>query len=219
MVYFITNGNTKEIFPMLHFETVDAPTLELLKKLMSIPLFKPLRLVGGTAMALQTGHRKSVDLDFFGTQFLEELELTATLSLVGSVNWLNKSGNIKSLLVNGIKVDFVNYSYPWLSGIVKEEELRLSSIKDIAAMKLAAITGRGAKKDFIDLFFLLKKFSLAEMMEMYNSKYADGSAFMVLKSLIYFEDAEEDKMPEMLIPVSWNNIKKTILQHHKAYMQ
>ncbi|HEY6063386.1 MAG TPA: nucleotidyl transferase AbiEii/AbiGii toxin family protein, partial [Chitinophagaceae bacterium] len=105
---------------------------------MTVPLFSSLRLVGGTAMALQTGHRKSVDLDFFGTQFLEELELTATLSSLGSVTWLNKSNNIKSLLVNGIKVDFVNYSYPWLAGIVKEEDLRLSAIKDIAAMKLAA---------------------------------------------------------------------------------
>jgi len=204
---------------MLHFETVDTRTLELLRKLISEPLFSSLRLVGGTALALQTGHRKSVDLDFFGTQFLEELELTTTLSSLGSVTWLNKSTNIKSLLVNGIKVDFVNYSYPWLSGIVKEEDLRLSSINDIAAMKLAAITGRGAKKDFIDLFFLLKKFSLGEMMEMYKNKYADGSAFMVLKSLIYFEDAEEDEMPEMLVPASWNSIKKTILQHHKAYMQ
>lgn len=128
---------------MLYFETVDTPTLELLRKLTAAPLFGSLRLAGGTALALQTGHRKSIDLDFFGSQFLEELELTETLSSLGTVTWLNKSTNIKTLLVNGIKVDFVNYSYPWIAEIVQKDNLRLADIKDIAAMKLAAITGRG----------------------------------------------------------------------------
>lgn len=86
-------------------------------------------------------------------------------------------------------------------------------------MKLAAITGRGAKKDFTDLYFLLKEFSLDEMINLYEEKYADGSTFMVLKSLVYFEDAEEDEMPEMLIPASWKTIKQTIIQKHKDYFQ
>lgn len=85
-------------------------------------------------------------------------------------------------------------------------------------MKLAAITGRGAKKDFTDLYFLLKEYSLAEMMGMYEEKYADGSAFMVLKSLVYFQDAEAEEMPEMLLPVSWDIIKSTIVRHHKEYL-
>lgn len=203
---------------MLHFETVDAPVLELMNRLMAVTLFAPLRLAGGTSLALQTGHRKSVDLDFFGSLFLEENELAETLSSVGTITWLNKLKNIKSLLVNGIKVDFVNYAYPWLNGIVQEQDLRLASKKDIAAMKLAAITGRGAKKDFTDLYFLLNEFSLAEMMRMYEKKYADGSTFMVLKSLVYFDDAETEEMPEMLMPASWDIIKSTISQHHKDYL-
>ena len=204
---------------MLHFETVDSPTLELLNKIMAEPLFSPLRLVGGTAMALQTGHRKSVDLDLFGTLSLDETILTETVSSMGSIAWLNKLKNIKSLLVNGIKVDFVNYSYPWLSEPLNENNIRLASKKDIAAMKLAAITGRGAKKDFTDLYFLLKEFSLKEMVQLYEEKFADGSAFMVLKSLVYFEDAENDEMPEMLMPASWELIKKTVTQHHRKYFQ
>ncbi|MBI5370456.1 MAG: nucleotidyl transferase AbiEii/AbiGii toxin family protein [Sphingobacteriales bacterium] len=204
---------------MLYFETVDSPTLELMNKIMSVPLFAPLRLVGGTAMALQTGHRKSVDLDFFGSLVLEETELAETLSSIGTITWLNKLKNIKSLLVNGIKVDFVNYTYPWLDDIVMEGKLRLSSKKDIAAMKLAAVTGRGAKKDFADLFFLLQEYSLAEMIKMYEEKYSDGSVFMVLKSLVYFDDAEADAMPEMLIPAKWPLIKKTIIRHHKEYLR
>lgn len=204
---------------MLHFETVDSPTLELLNKIMAEPLFSPLRLVGGTAMALQTGHRKSVDLDLFGALSFDETILTETVSSMGNIVWLNKLKNIKSLLVNGIKVDFVNYSYPWLSEPLNENNIRLASKKDIAAMKLSAITGRGAKKDFTDLYFLLKEFSLKKMVQLYEEKFADGSAFMVLKSLVYFEDAENDEMPEMLMPASWEMIKKTVTQHHRKYFQ
>lgn len=204
---------------MLHFETVDSSTLELLNKIMAEPLFSSLRLVGGTAMALQTGHRKSIDLDFFGTLSFEETELIDTVSSMGTVTWLNKLKNIKSILINGIKVDFVNYSYPWLSLPEVEGNIRLANKRDIAAMMLAAITGRGAKKDFTDLYYLLKEFSLDEMIKLYEEKYADGSAFMVLKSLVYFEDAEEDEMPEMLMPASWKTIKQTIIQKHKDYFQ
>ena len=202
---------------MLHFETVDSPTLELLNKIMEEPLFSPLRLVGGTSMALQVGHRKSVDLDFFGEFPVEEEALTEAVSGMGQITWLNKLKNIKSLLINGIKVDFVNYSYPWLSLPVMEGSIRLADKKDIAPMKLAAITGRGAKKDFTDLYFLLKEISLNEMIELYEKKYRDGSVFLVLKSLIYFDDAEGDEMPQMLKPVSWEAIKQTIIGCHRQY--
>lgn len=204
---------------MLHFETVDSSTLELINKIMAEPLFSPLRLVGGTAMALQTGHRKSIDLDLFGELFLDESVLTETVSSMGSIAWLNKLKSIKSLLINGIKVDFVNYSYPWLTEPVNEKNIRLAGKKDIAAMKLAAITGRGAKKDFVDLYFLLKEYSLGDMIQFYEEKYSDGSVFMVLKSLVYFDDAENEIMPEMIMPVSWDEIKKTIIRHYREYVQ
>lgn len=202
---------------MLYFETVDSHTLELLNKIMAEPLFSSLRLVGGTALALQKGHRKSVDLDLFGECLLEEDVLTEAVSPMGSITWLNKLKKIKSLLINGIKVDFVNYSYSWLSLPVMEGNIRLAHLRDIAPMKLAAITGRGAKKDFTDLYFLLKDFSLNEMIELYEKKYPDGSAFLVLKSLIYFDDAEGDEMPQMLQSVSWEAIKQKIVDCHRQY--
>ncbi|MBS1621220.1 MAG: nucleotidyl transferase AbiEii/AbiGii toxin family protein [Bacteroidetes bacterium] len=204
---------------MLHFETVDSSTLELINKIMAEPLFSPLRLVGGTAMALQTGHRKSIDLDLFGELFLDESVLTETVSSMGSIAWLNKLKSIKSLLINGIKVDFVNYSYPWLTEPVNKKNIRLAGKKDIAAMKLAAITGRGAKKDFVDLYFLLKEYSLRDMIQFYEAKYSDGSVFMVLKSLVYFDDAENEIMPEMMESVSWEEIKETIIRHYREYVQ
>jgi len=93
---------------------------------------------------------------------------------------------------------------------VCESGIVLADIMDIAAMKLAAITGRGTKKDFIDLYFLLRHFDLQQMLDFYNQKYSDGSEFLVLKSLSWFEDAENNEPPVMLIPENWENIKAVI---------
>ena len=158
-------------------------------------------------------------LDLFGSLIVDDNTLIEKVSSFGEIKWLNKTKNIKSLLINGLKVDFVNYSYKWLTKPIKEENIRLADKKDIAAIKLSTITGRGAKKDFIDLYFLFKAFSLKDMLRFYENKYQDGSVFLVMKSLVYFEDAENDTMPEMFTPVSWNTIKKTVIQYHKAYLQ
>ena len=117
------------------------------------------------------------------------------------------------------KVDFVNYTYPWLDEIKSADDLRLAGLKDIAAMKLAAVPGRGTKKDFIDIYFLLKQFSLKEMLEYYKQKYADGSEFLVLKSLTYFEDAEPEQEPVMLKNISWQAVKDTVLNEHSVYLK
>ncbi len=138
---------------------------------------------------------------------------------MGHITQLNNSKNIHIYLVNGIKVVIVNYTYPWLQFPQEENELRLSGLKDIAAMKLSAITDRGTKKDFIDLYFLLQHFSLAEMINFYLQKYADGSLFLVVKSLVYFEDAEQDMMPFMLIPVKWEIVKKEIEEEQKIFLR
>ena len=90
------------------------------------------------------------------------------------------------------------------------ENIRLVSQPDIAAMKLNAIVGRGSKKDFIDLYFLLQTYSLREMISFFNKKFADGSEFMVLKSLHYFDDADLEEMPEMTNPIHWDEIKAKI---------
>jgi hypothetical protein len=87
---------------------------------------------------------------------------------------------------------------------------------DIAAMKLNAIAGRGSKKDFIDLYFLLKEFSLAKLLSFYEKKYEDGSVFMVLKSLTYFEDADVQQQPKMFVEFNWELCKKTIIEKVKA---
>lgn len=202
---------------MLHLSAVDTTTLELLKSLMTIKAFYRTRLVGGTALALQLGHRKSIDIDLFGEIDFRSINKAKTFEKFREIKTIKASDNINILLVDGVKVDFVNYTYPWLEEQIVTQEIRIAGLKDIAAMKLAAITGRGSKKDFIDIYFLLKAFSLKELMAFYNQKYSDGSEYMVLKSLTYFGDAEPDPMPEMLMDINWETAKETIITEAEKY--
>lgn len=196
---------------MLYYETIEPQTLELLRKLQEIPSLRKTRLVGGTSLALQIGHRKSIDLDFFGEVDGDNDTLVGDLKNLGNLMVLKASSHIHIYLLNNIKIDIVDYAYPWLSEAIHVDGIQLAGLTDIAAMKLAAITGRGTKKDFIDLYFLSKRFTLSEMQSFYERKYLDGSMFMVLKSLSYFEDAEQDPSPYMLEPIDWEEIKRHIL--------
>lgn len=197
---------------MLHRKNIDTKLLELLESVMQSETFKGFNLVGGTALALQIGHRISVDIDLFGNAEINEIEFAQELSQWGSSTVLKKSKNIIIYTINGVKVDFVNYHYPLLKKVETVDSIRLVSLEDIAAMKLNAISGRGSKKDFVDLYFLLKNFSLKEMIDFYSEKYKDGSTFLVLKNLTYFVDAEKEEMPFMTKTVSWESIKDWILQ-------
>lgn len=203
---------------MLHYETVDEGTLGLLKQLQALGILSEMRLVGGTSLALQIGHRKSIDIDLFGNLSSDYNSLIDELKTLGEVVPLKNSKNIHSLLINEIKVDIVNYEYKWLSNKISADNLYLATIDDIAAMKLNAIIGRGSKKDFIDLFFILKDYSLATIMGFYTKKYTDGSAFLVLKSLVYFEDADKQEMPFMFNNITWQAVKDNIKKAHASYM-
>lgn len=202
---------------MLHYSTIDKSTLEILTRLMASPYFSKMSLCGGTSLALQIGHRKSIDIDLFGQIDLDDITAANTLSSIGTTQTIKKSQNIHIYTVNGIKVDLVNYPYPWIKPIITKDTIRLGSKPDIAAMKLAAVAGRGSKKDFIDIYFLLKEFSLSELLAFYNQKYSDGSSFMVLKSLTYFNDADDDPNPVLLIPTSWEQVKTNIAKEVEAF--
>lgn len=192
---------------MLHYETIIPETHSLLEKLSALPVLEDARLVGGTALALQLGHRTSVDLDFFGRINADSEELRDILREVGRVEVASVSKNINIFWINGVKVDMVNYPYPWLDLPIVEDGVRLASLNDIAAMKVSAIVNGGTKKDFIDLYTLLQHFALDEILDMYSRKYSDGSLFIVMKSLTYFDDAETDPMPNVLNDTAWETVK------------
>ncbi len=197
---------------MLYRKSVSAELLELLNFVMEQEEFAGFNLVGGTSLALQIGHRVSIDIDLFGKSEIDEYTFLEVLKSFGTVQVLKKSKNILICSVNGVKIDFVNYNYSLLQPIQYIERIRLVSLRDIAAMKLNAIAGGGSKKDFIDLFFLLKHFSLSEMLGFYNEKYKDGSEFMVRKSIGYFEDADREETPIINDDTNWEEIKKFITQ-------
>jgi hypothetical protein len=203
---------------MLHFETIDPSTLELLIALQNIKGLNKTRLVGGTSLALQIGHRISVDLDFFAYNLQEDfLSIIASIKNKGyKIEIRKQSSNILIAMIDNVKVDIVNYPYPWIDNEICEKHIIMASDKDIAAMKLSAITNRGSKKDFIDLYYLLKKYSLEQILSFYSKKYNDGSDFMVLKSLTYFDDAEIEASPLLFDKsIAWENIKEKITSEVK----
>jgi len=136
---------------MLQYHTVEPATLDLLKKISAIPSFSSHRLVGGTSLALQFGHRLSVDLDFFSTEQFDHEEILFNLKSIGKIEIVSRSKFINCFFINDVKVDFVSLPYQWLEEPMIEDSIRLAGRKDIAAMKLSAITNRGSKKDFIDI--------------------------------------------------------------------
>jgi len=202
---------------MLHYPTIFPLTLELLQKIQADSKFKDFILVGGTSLALQIGHRISIDLDFFRYSNEELDDVFDWINAYGDVKIINRTPRIINSLINEIKVDFVSYRYPFIDSTVEIENLKLASKKDIAAMKLSAITGRGTKKDFIDLYFLLDYFSLPEMFEFFQKKYPDGSEFLVFRSLTYFEDADLEPMPKMIEKINWEKVKTRIVQEVKIH--
>lgn len=136
------------------------PHFGIAKKLTNEEFLSKARLVGGTALALQYGHRISIDLDFFGNIEEDNETIKEVLINIGKLSVIKESKNIKIYILDDIKIDFVNYRYNWLDPAIEENGIRLASPRDIAAMKINAIEGRGTKKDFIDIYFLLQHYSL-----------------------------------------------------------
>ena len=205
---------------MLSIQTIKPDTLELLKAISAQPEVQETRLVGGTALALQYGHRQSVDLDFFGRLPEDRDTLIDAVKRIGEVMVFNRSKNILQMVVNQVKVDFVDYSrYSWIDSPINGDGFMLASDKDIAAMKVNAIIGRGTRKDFIDLYALLQHYSLPEIMEFYCRKYPEFSEYRALLSMTYFEDAEIQDMPLMFIDTPWETIKMAIIKAVEAYQQ
>lgn len=196
---------------MLHTTTVYPKTLGLLKELMLLPALEGFNLAGGTALALQIGHRISVDLDFFGNVDFDPIDILDAIRDVANTSIISQSRAILILNTDGIKTDFVRYRYPLLNPVNSFEGIRLLSILDIGAMKLAAITNRGRQRDFFDLFFILRLYTLRDLLDAYNAKFSDGSEFLVRKSIVYFEDAEEDDLPTIFdTSVTWALVKNAI---------
>lgn len=187
-------------------------TLKLLDSIVELDELSPYTLVGGTALALHLGHRKSIDLDFFTLNTIDYSVLLQVLEARFKVEVTAQHLSGLNLIIDDVKCDLLRHNYTWLEPTTKLGNTRLASLEDIAAMKLNAICGRGSKKDFIDIYILLRQFSLNDVIRFYRRKYPNRSLLMAYKSLVYFEDAEREPSPEMIEPVEWFEVKETILE-------
>ena len=151
-------------------------------------------MVGDTALALQIGHRQSIDFDFFSKDDLNTKTIIFALTQLGSFELYDEADNTLNASVNNVKVSFFKFEYPLLKKTRSYQTLLLAGLLDIALMKLSVIAGRGAKKDFIDIYFLLRVFSLHELFSAFEKKFGAGISnyYHLQKSLVYFDDAENE---------------------------
>jgi hypothetical protein len=204
---------------MLQSQTVDAATLDLTKNLMFLPELQDFNLVGGTNLALRFGHRLSIDIDLFTTEPFVPLELFQAIKRDYPNAELKASS--KSMLffyINGVKIDCVLAPFAYLEPVEIIEGIRMVSTRDIVAMKLAALSGRGAKKDFWDIATLLDYYPIDEMLACFAEKYNSNEPLFVLRSLTYFEDAEIEKDPDPLTDMTWKQVKIKIQKVVKNFL-
>lgn len=204
----------------IYSQTLPEPTERLVKKLsLRQPAFlKDFYLSGGTGLALQLGHRESQDLDFFSEKPFESESVVRELSHLGRLDQTQLEAGTINTYLDEVKLQFLEYPYPILNEVLAWQGIKISSISDIAATKIITIAQRGSKKDFVDLYFILKKYQLNELLGLVTKKYQriDYDLTHLLKSLVYFEDAEHQPMPRLFDEVEWTEIKSTVVDAVKS---
>ena len=176
---------------MLHKETVEKGTLDLIRKLMADDQLKEFNLVGGTALALKLGHRKSIDIDLFSTGSFNAPELAQYITSSYNADQLRTISNGIFGFIDDIKIDLISHQYPLVSDLEIVEGIRMVSLLDIGAMKLNAIYNSGARlKDFVDVYALLEVLSLEQMAHACEQKYPDINISMVRNALLYHYDID-----------------------------
>ncbi|MBO8129194.1 MAG: nucleotidyl transferase AbiEii/AbiGii toxin family protein [Peptococcaceae bacterium] len=179
-------------------------------------------LAGGTAAALYLGHRISEDFDFFSRDDFNTFDLIQRLSELGSFALSREDHGTVHGLLNGVKLSFLLYKYPLLYPTESFMGCQLADLRDIALMKITAISSRGSKKDFIDLYFITQEIiDLKSLMGLFEKKYkrVAYSKYHLIRSIGYFEDAEREVNPLMLKPVKWEDVKEYFLRQQRELMQ
>lgn len=198
---------------MLHKETVDQSTLELLTQIQQKEYMNGFYLVGGTALALILGHRKSIDIDLFSNFSFDAGQILENLTADFRFNLFFSANNTLKGSINQVKVDILAHRYPLLNEPLIIDGISMLSLEDIVAMKLNAISVSGQRvKDFIDIYYLLDNYTVEEMIGFYKKKYTQYNDTNVLKSLCWFDDVELGDWPVMIKNpgLKWGEVKKKI---------
>lgn len=202
---------------MLQVQTLAPATLQLLKRLMHDNELRSFRLVGGTALALQLGHRISVDLDLFSNQPFDEQQLREYLEREYGLQTDYTSRHTLKGEIDGVQIDCIAHQYPWLKEPVGEEGIRLAGLPDICAMKLNAIASNGTRiKDFIDVAWLSAHYSLNQMLAFYEQKY-NANVLMPLKAIIFFDEINFNEPVHLTNGkrVNWKIYEKRLIDMEK----
>lgn len=197
-------------FRVWHPEVLPGQWLAVAARLRDSGVSTPFYLAGGTGLALQLGHRVSVDLNLFSEQGFRPQALRDRLRGAPGLKTVQMAPDSLDLQIDELKVSFLRYPYPCLFPLQQFNALDVADVRDIACMKLDTVASRGSRRDFIDLYFLCQHYSLSELLDLFATKYAAVSPNLVhmAKALTYFPDAETEPMPNMLVAVDWRQVRE-----------
>ena len=205
----------------MHTEVLPATSGELLAALKSRGTGESCGwvLAGGTGLALQLGHRISEDFEFCCTHDVDTAELFGRLQEVAACETLYSNERTLSVLMRGVKLSFFQVGDPFLFPATPYTFFGVADLRDIALMKLLAVTNRGSRKDFVDLHAILQSGpTLSDYLQLLPQKYGPGrlNAYQVVMSLTYFDDAEAEPPPRMLAPFEWSLCKEFFVRAVRA---
>jgi predicted nucleotidyltransferase component of viral defense system len=202
----------------MHPEILVPATAKCFEKLGQQDFMTPYYLIGGTAVALHMGHRQSVDLDFVCPDPVNTLQLRQSLSKCGKFDFDSESKDTLYGMLDGVKLSVMTYDYPLLEKTVQFQNVAVAGLKDLAAMKLDVIASRGKKRDFVDIYAIAQTgITLQEMWCWFHEKYAklNTNPMHIIKSLSYFEDADQDPDPIFIKKLDWNAVKAFFLRESR----
>ena len=203
----------------MHINTLPDNTEEVLNKIKNLSFIGNFYLTGGTALSLQIGHRESQDLDFFNQNIFEPEAIQRELEKIGKLENVEVAQGTLNCFLDNVKLQFLHYPYKLLEPFISWNGINISSKLDIACTKLITASVRGSRKDFIDIYFLLEDYDLETLLVKLSEKYSgiNYNEPHILKSLIYFEDADSQPLPRMHKDIDWSQIKADIISQVKKH--
>ena len=206
----------------MFWNVIDKNRFEILKKVIETISLKNFYMAGGTALAIQINTRESFDFDFFVRESFNINDLINELNSIGNLQVISSREGTLHCTLNDVQLTFLYFPNDLVEDLVPVSEipnLYLASIKDIATMKLVAISQRGVKKDFFDLYNICNKFNLSviNILDLLKIKYENNKINYshIIQSLSYFDDAENEELPRVFIKYDWNTIKNFFVEEQK----
>lgn len=210
---------------LMYWNIIDDERYKLLKNITEIVSIPQYYMIGGTALSLQLGLRESFDFDFCVPEQFNNEVLLEELRTLGELKVKQNQKGTCDVILNGIQVSFFYYPNKVINDFVTPNEmpkLKIASIIDIAIMKIVAIGGRGAKKDFFDLYNIVNKheISIEEIAKGLIQKCGEKTNYVnIIMGLSYFEDAEQEELPKLYVDYDWEIAKKFFLELQQKFQK